>query len=316
MTTKFNPRPLLQAVFARPAAPALTLFGVCFCIATRLQLPHETLQDRRRAPADLLSGLLGEGRKLFANHFYIKADAYFHSGYYPSIFDNRESHQTPHMAEDAGVTASRNTGNEETFLGTPSDWIDAHGRKHFPSRHTHLGVDAPGGGGDGQEREILPWLELASTLDPNHVETYTVAAYWLRRVGHPAEAEKFLRDGLRENPQSAEIIFELGRCRFDANDTDRARNLWAHAWRCWQQQESAKPTAEQDRFLAGKILMNLARLESLAGQPEACVRWLETLLPVAVRPENVQRSIGGTLPSRRGHRSRWRAKAAQARRRS
>jgi len=31
--------------------------------------------------------LLGDGRRLFANHFFIMADVYFHSGYYPSVFD-------------------------------------------------------------------------------------------------------------------------------------------------------------------------------------------------------------------------------------
>ena len=43
-------------------------------------------------------------------------------------------------------------------------------------------------------------------------ETYTVTAYWLReRMGKVDEAEKFLREGLRENPDSYEIMYELGR---------------------------------------------------------------------------------------------------------
>lgn len=299
MKTKLTLRRLLELAFAHPTALAVALFGLCFCLATRLQLQHESLQERRRAPDDLLSGFIGEGRKLFANHFYVKADVYFHSGFYPSIFDNRQSHQTPHLAEDAGVTQSKNTGNEDTFLGPPSNWIDAHGRKHFPARHTHLGdQDAPGELKEGREREILPWLKLASTLDPNKVETYTVAAYWLRHMGHPAEAEKFLRDGLRENPQSVEIIYELGRCRFEANDPERARNLWEFAWRCWQQQESAKTAEEQNRFLAGRVLLYLAWLESRAGHRDRCLYWLETLLPVAGQPQNIQQRIADVKAGR------------------
>ena len=37
---------------------------------------------------------IGDGQKIFAGHFYRKADVYFHSGIYPSIFDNNESFKT------------------------------------------------------------------------------------------------------------------------------------------------------------------------------------------------------------------------------
>ena len=49
--------------------------------------------------------LLGEGRKLFANECFTMADVYFHSGFYPSIFDQQErTFKTPHMAEMEGWT--------------------------------------------------------------------------------------------------------------------------------------------------------------------------------------------------------------------
>ncbi len=50
-----------------------------------------------------LNVLMGDSRRMFANHFFVKADAYFHSGFYPTVFDNREAFQTPHMAEDSGT---------------------------------------------------------------------------------------------------------------------------------------------------------------------------------------------------------------------
>lgn len=114
-------------------------------------------------------------------------------------------------------------------MGDVANWIDGHGRKHFPSVHTHLGQDSPDVHKNA-EREILPWLKFSAKLDPNKIETYTVAAYWLRRTGGDIEAEQFLREGLRANPGSAEIIFELGRCRADAKDPERARNLWELAY--------------------------------------------------------------------------------------
>jgi predicted ABC-type transport system involved in lysophospholipase L1 biosynthesis ATPase subunit len=59
------------------------------------------------------------------NHFFVKADAYFHSGFYPTVYDNNEAFQTPHMAEDTGGVKGQNQGDESTFLGKPRDWIDA-----------------------------------------------------------------------------------------------------------------------------------------------------------------------------------------------
>jgi hypothetical protein len=287
MHTSQNPFvEVATTTFKKPYVLGIALFGAAFCFATALAPRCSEFIARRPQSNDPLATLMGDSRKLFANHFYIKADAYFHSGFYPTIFDNQESHQTPHMAEDAGVNQGRNTGDETRFLGDTANWIDAHGRKHFPSVHTHLGQDSPDAH-KNSEREILPWLKLSAELDPNKVDTYTVAAYWLRRTGSAIQAERFLREGLDANPQSIEILFELGRCRFDDKDSERARNLWEVAWKRWQAQESNKIAEDQDRFLAGQILIHLAVLESRAGNTARCIHWLETLAPLKTNSEPI-----------------------------
>src|SRR6266566_2113020 len=189
------------------------LFVICFGLAANLDLWFQSWQGNRTKSTDALSVMLGDGTRMFATHFFVKADAYFHSGFYPTVFDNREAFQTPHMAEDSGTVGGRNQGDEKGFLGKPRDWIDGFSRQFFPSTHTHL--DEGGASGDlGQTsdvREILPWLRLSAELNPNDIRTYTVTAYWLRdRLNKPAEAEQFLRDGLQANPGSYEILFELG----------------------------------------------------------------------------------------------------------
>ena len=79
-------------------------------------------------------------------------------------------------------------GEEEEgadFLGQPKDWIDSFSRHFYPSEHRHLG-EHKGGHHEGEneesgrERELLPWLKLAATLDPERPETYIVASFWLR----------------------------------------------------------------------------------------------------------------------------------------
>ena len=89
--------------------------------------------------------------------------------------------------------------------------------------------------GSENVREILPWLKLSADLDPDNVQTYTVTAFWLRvRMHKVAEADAFLHEGLRNNPDSYDILFELGRLYYENyHDTDRARNVWEQAVRKW-----------------------------------------------------------------------------------
>ena len=277
-------------VFSTPGFLLLMLGLATFTLATRIEPSVSALHDLNPRRSDPLASLFGDGRKLFAKHFYTKADVYFHSGFYPTMFDNQESHRTAHMAEDAGVTRSENTGDEDHFLGAPKNWIDAHGRKHFPSVHTHLGEDSPDGK-KNSEREILPWLKFSARMDPNLIETYTVAAYWLRRTGSSTEAEAFLRDGLRFNPSSAELHFELGRCRYDAQDRGRARNLLERAWTLWLEAELKKPAEKRDVFLGSQIALHLARLESVEGRRTECIAWLERALPLRSDPTVIRKRI-------------------------
>ncbi len=255
---------------------------------------------------------IGDGQKIFAGQFYRKADVYFHSGMYPSIFDNNESFKTAHIGEDAGATGSKNTGDEENFLGKDRDIIDRFSRNFFPSRHTHLEAgDAPhetsskelAEGESGEVREILPWLKIAQELDPEEPLTYTVTAYWLRRqMGKPREAELLLREGLKNLPDHPALQFELGRIYFENNrDVARARNIWRHAAATWQRQESAKP--EPDRFIQEQILTHLAKLEEQAGNlPQAIDYWQQAgnLMPeragIPERIKELRQKLAGAKP--------------------
>ena len=185
-----------------------------------------------RAIGQFFQLVSGDSSRIFANDFYVKADAYYHSGFYPTIFDNNEAFKTSHLAEDTGAVASRNKGEETEFLGEPRDWIDAFSRHFIPNRHTHLDAGGPSDDlSDSSEvREILPWLKLSTELDPDNIQTYTVSAYWLRRIGKIAEAKQVLHEGLRHNPGNYHILFELGRLFYesDHDPTAPATSGW---WR-------------------------------------------------------------------------------------
>lgn len=287
------------------------LYLASFALVTSLEPWFQSWQGNRAQSADLLAVLLGDARRAFANHFFIKADAYFHSGYYPSIFDNRTAFQTPHMAADADAKEDKNTGDEDDFLGPPRDWIDAFGRRFKPATHTHLDQGGPqthahgdgkphthgsapkeielGGGAD--VREILPWLRASAALDPQMVEIYTTTAYWLRqRLGKVTEAESFLRDGLRANPDSHEILFELGRIADEhRKDPTRARNLWELALAKWQKFE--RPKQEPDTFSLLQIASHLALLAERESRWGECLHYLELWKAASPKPEEIQKRI-------------------------
>jgi tetratricopeptide (TPR) repeat protein len=269
------------------------LLSVAFCLATWLLPRFETLPGRRPSQAGLMASILGESRRLFAGQLYLKADVYLHAGFYPSIFDDREKFnelrngRTELDPEEAHVLAFN-------FLGKPKDWLDRFSRNFYPSEHRHIGEsghhDEPGGpvghahdagdpvhdagdahdddhsgakGPAGLEREILPWLKFSAELDPERIDTYVVAAYWLRtKLNKSDEAEQFLREGLQANPGNAELLFELGRVFMESrNNADRARNIWEMALAGWRKSEEAKSREEQNILLYAQILGNLVKLE-------------------------------------------------------
>jgi tetratricopeptide (TPR) repeat protein len=271
----------------------VTLFVFSFGLAAKLQPQFQSLESTRRQSANFFSLLLGDSSKIFANSFFVKADAYYHSGYYPTIFDNNSAFQTPHIAEDTGAVASHNQGAEDIgFMGPPRDWIDAFGRNFIPNRHTHLDEGGPTDdlSKSSQVREILPWLKLSAELDPENIQTYLVTTFWLRtRLDKVSEAEQVLREGLRNNPGNPQLFFELGQI-YDENyhDIARARNIWEAALRSWAREEPDVPQSDRlkmtlenfdDRFMFEQLQTSLALLEEKSGNTAAAIaRWQQAIL--------------------------------------
>jgi tetratricopeptide (TPR) repeat protein len=282
----------------------IALAVLCFGLAANLQPKFQALENVNRQPANFFNLLLGDSSRIFANSFFIKADAYYHSGYYPTIFDNNEAFKTPHMAEDTGAIASHNQGEETSFMGPPRDWIDAFGRNFIPNRHTHLDEGGPSDdlSTSGNVREILPWLKLSAELDPENIQTYLVTTFWLRtRLNKVSEAEQVLREGLRHKPDNPQLLFELGRI-YDENyqNENRAQNIWEAALRSWAREMPGVPQSERlertianfdDRFVFEQIQTSLALLEEKAGNTAAAsARWQQAEL-ASPTPDDIQKHI-------------------------
>ena len=239
--------------------------------------------SRRDQSGNFLGLMFGDGRKLLAGQFFTMADVYFHSGYYPSVFDQKSGEQKEIISASHGKKESEEDEKNEDFLGQPKDWIDAFGRNFKITRHTHLE--------HGTEREILPWLRLAADLDPNKIETYTVGAFFLREhLNLPAQAEAFLREGLRNNPGSCELLFELGRLYHDSTqDLDHARNVWLLGVNRYFALKPADQT--EQKLIFEEIIVNLAHLENEAGRYAEAINWFHAAQKISPNPDALQEQI-------------------------
>jgi len=289
------------------------LASLAFSLAAWLEPWHATWAGNRSKSPNLLQTALGDGRKLFARHVYSKADAYFHNGYYPSLFDCTEvEEKAGNLSQTVGLSRDEHNCGDD-YLGKPKDWIDAFSRHFYPSRHSHIGEakcghdhehdshgncehcehceHAQGEKKSGDEREILPWFRLSAELDPESVQTYVVCSYWMRgALGKVDEAEQFLRIGLRANPGDYELLFELGRIYAeDRKDPSRARNLWELGLKNWREREPGK--AEPNIFLYAQLLGQLATLEEKEGRYARALEHLTALKSVSPNKAFIQQWI-------------------------
>jgi tetratricopeptide (TPR) repeat protein len=285
----------------------IALLILCFGLGASVQPRFQAIENSTGQSDNFFIRLFGDSSRIFANAAFTKADAYYHSGYYPTIFDNNQAFETPHMAEDTGAVASHNQGEETAFMGPPRDWLDAFARRFIPNRHTHLDEGGPADdlSSSSEVREILPWLDLATELNPNDIRTYLVISFWLRTdLNQAPEAEHVLRGGLRANPRNPQLLFELGRIYFDNyHEPDRARTIWEAGLRAWALEKPGVPESERlaynngnsanfdDRFVFEQLQVHLAQLEGSLGNIKAAIDHLQQAELAAPDSSGLQKMI-------------------------
>jgi tetratricopeptide (TPR) repeat protein len=268
----------------------------CFCFALSIQQSLDRWALGKPQKRGFMDLILGDSRKLLGDYLFTKADIYFHSGYYLSSFEKGPKESSSHMANE--MQGEDHEEEHQKAPGGPRDIIEAFGKKFYPSVHTHLDEKGPGKSGQ-QVEEILPWLKMSADLDPNRIETYTVAAYWLsQRLHQPRQAELFLREGLRANPGNPSILFELSRIAIE-NDKDmaRGRNLLELALKRWNEQE--KPKQEPNTFLLEEIYARLAKVEETTGNYAQAIHYLKPLKELSPHPEMIERQIQELLQKKK-----------------
>jgi tetratricopeptide (TPR) repeat protein len=182
----------------RPISP---FFLIALCAVAAVSSGVVLLQHTGNESAETETAsvyILGPARALLSKSLYKRADVYFHKG-------------------ASGI-------KEAAFNSIFQKWKKA----ICPNKHAHT---------QGNETsEILPWLRLASQTDPQNIEIYLVACFWLvGDCGRPDLALAAISEAQQKNPERYELLLEEARIHLSLSNNmnairalETARKLMQH----------------------------------------------------------------------------------------
>lgn len=177
---------------------------------------------REQVNSSSFAAILGEIRASAADLMWVKTERYLHSGVaFTGHLDEDAMARTGEVAvkhdheheehDGCGPTLIPDASRDyRGFVGTLHreihPWQDEH------TEHAHSGSD-----------ELLPWYRMLTYSNPHHWRGYNIGAWWLSR--NPAtrlEAESFIEEGVRNNPNVFQLQLMRGRVLMQ-------REAWADA---------------------------------------------------------------------------------------
>lgn len=220
------------------AALVIGLTGGAFALSCRIQARTSPLPPSHTPSAG--AALLGQSRLGLSGYFYAMADLYFHRG-------------VPHQHEEA----------------IHSTWFQKRRTELKPHAHLHATGHAA--------QEVLPWLRLATALNPHNVDFLLLAAFWLHhKAGSIDLAHRLLKDAQADNPFEYEIQLERGRLYLYENNIPAARRCCDAALAFWPSRLApAETEARRDR---ARILLYRSLIHELDGEREKAVAGLREIL--------------------------------------
>ena len=254
-------------------------------------------RDTSPRKADLVAKIFGESRALMGARILEKADVYFHSGVRPEDDCHEFTGTHHHDDADADHEDDHNDGEEPSttagdhhyagpaWYRAVMDSVRPAGPKHLTSAR--------------EVKEVLPWIRLATDLDPHNVQGYDVGAYWLaHRTNAPAQAIKLINEGIANNPDAFELELTKGELLMDT-DPATADSALAAAEKKWQ---AARKKIDQGgkypSYLAKPDPLLLARIREFRshcmvklGHPQQAIDYLKQALQVSTNKKALQDRI-------------------------
>ena len=216
----------------------------------------ETAREQRNSSA--VAQILGQFRTDLGDLLFIKTEAYLDSGvlYQPHIdmAKMQSTGETANRIADAPAGVGQGDPHhhdDSTTCTVDHDHEDEHdhGHHHVPTIIPTALDDFRGFIGSMQRQvkpwrdpsephqhtngvELLPWYRLATLGDPQNVRSYMIGAWWLKSMHKPeqlAEAERFVDEGIRNNPGSFQLHLMKGYILHQRSDEQPALKSFMRA---------------------------------------------------------------------------------------
>jgi len=216
---------------------------------------YDASAGRPDLEGSVMMRFLGETRSIVSSMSILQADLYFHGGV--GHFFEEHEHGFAIAETGKGAEVRKKPEADPRPEVSPLNFMVYLSEHIGVTDHIHLEGD--------QLKEIMPWLYYAVRTDPNNVLAYTLTGYYLAfKLEKVDEGLEFLREGLKNNPDSWEIYAETGVIYF------QKLKDYARAARYLRTAKKLLDKTPHDKFQERYVLSFLARsYEGLGRQDEA-----------------------------------------------
>jgi tetratricopeptide (TPR) repeat protein len=156
--------------------------------------------------------LLGQFRTNIDAYLWLKTVEYLHGGITYRPFTEEERARGMHEHEhDMGGFAGHTCGGPTLIPPEEKDW-----RGIFGNLERNLKPYRPGPARHSDPQELIPWYRIQTLINPSDVNAYATCAFFLADFAkEPEQALAFLKEGLKNNPNSPVLHEAVGQLYFE-----------------------------------------------------------------------------------------------------
>ena len=233
-----------------PALPIIVLFAYAASVCLNVSFRQHLLPAK--GEADMIERMFGSFRIFVGDWAFMKAEEYHHRGlpfeqavaYHAgeSLLSELEEHREEPEHEKASMPSQQGMGLFEKLYYQVKVTGDSHLKPE-------------------EEKEVLPWFYVEVAFNPHDIRGYVLGGYWLERVGENKESLKFLQDGVKNNPDSAQILSTIGELYFKEKNYEDAAMYLERSCSLWAEAKAPNTVTnkyeESDRFFVFDLLASL-----------------------------------------------------------
>ncbi len=243
----------------------LILLIIAFILGSRLAVAGISYDTTKKS---LAQAAFGDARMALSAKLYTEADVYFHRG-------------VPHIHKHA----------------FSSDIFQQAREKVSPSKHVHVH-------GSSGIKEIMPWLDLSIRANPQNLESYLVAAFWLAGEANRKDlALDLLIKAQRNIPFSYQVQMEKGRLLLHMGKHNEALQAFNAALAFWN--KTANKKDHQALLDKAQILLYRGLLLEECGKIKAAISDFTDLRHISPESPQMNKRLSdlqaGHLPETSAH---------------